>query len=117
MAIRVHEVLMDQFIASWDAPPDELILRSIAIKKGASCMAIMGSIERHDVRYMVGIIQAPLARVQQRFAVSGEKQREFTPFTYAAATWQHRRHIIAKLEVTDKGPNPRFLVTNLEGNP
>ena len=82
--------------------------------------------ERHDVSYIVGMaknpvldrhIQAPLTRVQQQFAVSGEKQREFTQFTYAAGTWKQHRTIIAKLEVTDKGPNPRFIVTNLEGHP
>ena len=31
--------------------------------------------------------------------------------------WDSKRHIIAKIEHTDKGSNPRYVVTNLEGKP
>lgn len=37
-------------------------------------------------------------------------------FYYSARTWKKERHVIAKLEVTDKGPNPRFILTNLPGD-
>lgn len=195
VAIRIHEVLVEQFIASFAAPPDELILdfdatddpihghqegrffhgyydqycflpwyvfcgdqllvsylRPSKIDGAKHAWAILALLvkrlrqawpavrilfrgdsgfcrhhmlswcERHHVSYIVGIaknprlerhIQAPMALVQQRFALRGEKQREFISFTYAAGTWKQRRTIIAKLEVTDKGPNPRFIVTNL----
>ena len=159
VAIRIQEVLVDQFIASWDTPPEELILdfdatddpihghqegrffhgyynqycflplyvfcgdqllvsylRPSKIDGAQHAWAILALLvkrlrqawptvrivfrgdsgfcrhhmlswcERHDVSYIVGIaknpvldrhIQAPLARVQQQFTVSGEKQREF----------------------------------------
>ena len=47
----------------------------------------------------------------------GEKVRRFTRFLYAAGTWDRERRIIAKIEHGPKGANPRFVVTNLEGEP
>ena len=35
---------------------------------------------------------------------------------YSAKSWGRRRAVIAKLEVTTQGRNPRFIVTNLNGN-
>ncbi|OZG69969.1 hypothetical protein BTA51_28445 [Hahella sp. CCB-MM4] len=32
---------------------------------------------------------------------------------YGAKSWSKARAILAKLEVTDKGPNPRFVVSSL----
>lgn len=37
-------------------------------------------------------------------------------FRYGAKSWNKQRQVIAKLEVTDKGPNPRFIITNLPGD-
>jgi hypothetical protein len=45
---------------------------------------------------------------------TGEKVREFGEFEYAAETWPHKRRVIAKAEIVDKGENPRFVVTNIE---
>jgi hypothetical protein len=47
----------------------------------------------------------------------GEKVRSFTHFRYAAKSWDRERRVVAKIEHTDKGANPRFIVTNLEGDP
>jgi hypothetical protein len=81
--------------------------------------------ERHGISYIVGLarnkrlqqlIEEDLAGVEQRFEETGEKQREFRDLRYGAKSWQRRRPVIAKLEVTEKGRNPRFIVTNLNGN-
>ena len=86
---------------------------------------LLGWCERHEVGYIVGIgqnklllrcIREPLRWVQEWAEVSGEKPREFFQFPYAAGTWTTRRKVIAKLEITNKGQNPRFIVTNLEGD-
>jgi len=45
---------------------------------------------------------------------TGEKVRHFGEFHYAADTWPHKRRVIAKAEIVDKGENPRFVVTNIE---
>jgi len=86
---------------------------------------MLGWCERHDVKYIVGIarnkrlenvIEPAMQLVEQLLELTGEKQREFFRFHYAAGTWKQSRQVIAKLEVTDKGRNPRFIITNLEGD-
>jgi len=48
---------------------------------------------------------------------TGEPVRRFHEFEYAAHTWSHPRRVILKAEVTVEGPNPRFIVTNMAGDP
>ncbi len=48
---------------------------------------------------------------------TGRKQRHFGEMRYAAKTWDHERRIIVKAEYLNKGPNTRFVVTNLKGAP
>lgn len=82
--------------------------------------------ERHNVGYIVGIARNPrLQAVLQPFMdqaieaqqASGRSVRWFTEFAYAAGTWNRPRRVIGKAQVTGQGPNPRFVVTNLEGSP
>jgi hypothetical protein len=46
-----------------------------------------------------------------------EKQRLFGEFQYAAKSWNNEKRIIIKAEHTLRGDNPRFIVTNLKGDP
>ena len=82
--------------------------------------------ERHDVGYIVGIAKnqrlnrmAALFHRDARecYNKQGTKVRWFTEFSYAASSWRCKRRIIAKIEHTGQGSNPRYLVTNLKGNP
>ena len=57
-----------------------------------------------------------MPRLKQRFQATGEKQRHFIDLRYSAKSWGRRRAVIAKLEVTTQGRNPRFIVTNLNGD-
>lgn len=81
--------------------------------------------ERHDVGYIVGIaknkrlnrVTAPIRMdAEACFDDLKEKVRWFTEFRYGARSWDHPRRIIAKIEHTAKGSNPRYVVTNLEGD-
>lgn len=81
--------------------------------------------ERHDIGYIVGIaknkrldafIKPHLDKAAESFAESGSKVRWFTELHYAAKSWDHPRRVIAKIEHTDKGSNPRYVVTNLKGD-
>ena len=47
---------------------------------------------------------------------TGEKQRFFSEFQYAARTWYKELRVIVKAEHTDKGANPRYVVTSLKGD-
>ena len=51
------------------------------------------------------------------FRRTGQKVRLFGTFSYAAETWNRPRRVIVKAEHSAQGPNPRFLVTNLPGDP
>jgi hypothetical protein len=82
--------------------------------------------ERHGVGYIVGIAQnkrlnrrtAPIrCDAEACFNELGTKVRWFTDFHYGARSWDHPRRVIAKIEHTAKGANPRYVVTNLEGDP
>ena len=46
-----------------------------------------------------------------------QPQRLFGEFSYAAGGWDRARRVIVKAEHTAKGDNPRFVVSNLPGNP
>ena len=80
--------------------------------------------EDHEVSYIVGLAQnarlldkaSNLMRVaKDRFEEKQEFQRLFHAMNYSAATWDRQRQVIVKAEHSDKGANPRFVVTNLEG--
>ena len=56
-------------------------------------------------------------RAAKGFVRTKQKQRAFGQFEYAAHSWDRARRILVKAEHTDKGSNPRFVVTNLPGKP
>jgi len=56
-------------------------------------------------------------RAQQAHAKTGVCARVYTEFRYRTLdSWSRSRRVIAKAEHLDKGPNPRFVVTNLPGH-
>ena len=80
--------------------------------------------DRNGVRYIVGLARnAVLERevevacevARDGFEKTGAKSRLFHDFAYAARSWQRTRRVIARIEHGPKGRNPRFVVTNLEG--
>jgi hypothetical protein len=87
---------------------------------------IMRFCERHGVGYILGIARNSrltklagwLATASRRqFEQSGRKARLFGETLYAARSWGRKRRVIIKAEHNSLGPNTRFVVTNLEGNP
>jgi hypothetical protein len=82
--------------------------------------------ERNDVFYIVGIAKnnrlIELSRdmiqeAQRIYQRTNEKQRLFGEISYAADTWIRKRRVIVKAEVNSKGQNPRYVVTNIDGDP
>ena len=198
-AVRLHEVLIEQFIASYPRPPKRLVLDFDATddrvhgmqvgrfyhgyyrhycflplyvfcgdqllvsylrpsRKGAArhAWAVLARLvkrlrlawpkvkitlrgdsgfcrwrmlrwcEDHGVDYIVGIARndrlAALAaglliEARDAYKQSGDKQRLFDAFPYAAGTWDRPRRVLVKAEHTAKGSNPRYVVTNLKGSP
>jgi hypothetical protein len=80
--------------------------------------------ERMGVGYIVGLaknerLQALSAKLQKRaerkYRRSGCKVRLFSAFQYKAKSWDKKRRVIVKAEHNERGANPRYVVTNLEG--
>jgi len=80
--------------------------------------------ERNGVRYIVGLarnavlereVQVACEVARDGFEKTGVKNRLFHEFQYAARSWRRTRRVIARIEHGPKGRNPRFIVTNLEG--
>ena len=75
------------------------------------------------VDYLLGlkrnpVLQRRLKGSMERLAEQGLKReglRNFTEFSYAAGSWSRARRVIGKAEDTLGKPNPRFLVTSIEG--
>ncbi|MEX1196231.1 MAG: IS1380 family transposase [Pseudohongiellaceae bacterium] len=81
--------------------------------------------EKNKVDYVVGLaknarllalLQEPMKQAAAAFAETKEKQRHFVRLDYAAQSWDRPRTVIAKAEHTEKGANPRFILTTLEGD-
>ena len=81
--------------------------------------------DHHEVGYIIGLaknkrLNRLTASLQDEaaacFAATGHKVRWFTDFQYAARSWDGARCVIAKIEHSQHGVNPRYVVTNLEGD-
>lgn len=79
----------------------------------------------NGVDYVVGLAKnkrvCALAELHGEAAESlweetGGAARAFGWVTYAAGSWSRERQVISKAEHSDKGANPRFVVTSLEGD-
>ena len=82
--------------------------------------------EKHGVFYLVGLAKNSrlkemakpfVDQAEAQFKATDTKQRLFTDIDYAAYTWDQQRRVIVKAEHLEQGPNLRFVVTNLDGQP
>lgn len=87
--------------------------------------AIMTRCNANQVKYVIGLSRNEClikhTRTKQHearclYEQTGNAARVFTRFKYRTwNSWTHARPVIAKAEHLCKGPNTRFLVTNLSG--
>jgi hypothetical protein len=119
-AWAILKLLVTRLRQAW--PAVKIILRA---DSGFCRWRMMRWCERHQVGYIIGLARnrrlealnsALMSQAEHGFAATAEKQRLFAWLDYAAGTWDKERRVIAKAEFTDKGKNPRFVVTNLEGD-
>ena len=82
--------------------------------------------ELGDVDYVLGLaknarvlkLAEPLrSAADVQFADTSRFVRRFAWLSYAAKTWPLQRHVVAKVEHSRRGENPRFVVTTLHGFP
>jgi len=81
---------------------------------------------QENVFYVVGIAknkrilekaEPMMTQAAMQYDHTQEKQRVFGEIIYGAETWKCERRVIVKAEHLEKGPNPRFVVTNLPNDP
>jgi hypothetical protein len=81
--------------------------------------------ERNDVTYIFGLGSNKLLAEQafakldeccvRRALAQAEKVRDLAVTRYAAKSWSRARWVVARVEVTRKGANVRYIVTNIKG--
>jgi hypothetical protein len=113
----ILKLLADRLRQAW--PGVRIIFRG---DSGFCRWKLMRWCDRHEVGYIIGLarnkvlerIAEPfMLQARQQYEQTGQKQRIFTTFDYAAGSWDRPRRVIHKAEHNSQGGNPRFVVTSL----
>jgi hypothetical protein len=117
----VLKLLVRRLRAAW--PGVKLTIRG----DGGFCRwRTMRWCDSDGIGYVLGLARNPalqrqardrIERAERQFRRTGQPQRLFGSFAYAAGTWDRPRRVIVKAEHTARGPNPRFVVANVPGDP
>lgn len=102
-------------------PTARIIVRA---DSGFARESIFSWCEEHEVYYVIGLAKNPVLlrrldpvmfRAKADACVRGGYCTHFSQFEYRTAkSWSRSRRVIGKAQVTPKGENPRFVVTNLK---
>jgi hypothetical protein len=120
-AAGITKLLVNKIRSRW--PDTRIILRG---DSGYAIERLMRWCDKHDVGYVFGLqknsvlvrqIACEMTRARIKQSHLGGKQACFKWFRYRTTeSWDRHRWIVGKAEYSGKGPNPRFVVTNLPGN-
>ncbi len=117
----ILKLLVKRLRQSW--PQVRIVFRG---DSGFCRQRIINYCERAGVNYIIGLARNPRLQsiteflelaMRQEFVATGCKQREVGEFVYAAQSWSKERRVITRLEYGEQGNNPRYVVTNLTGQP
>ena len=120
-ARAVLKLLIDKLRSVWPA-----VRITIRGDSGFCRLKLMRWCDSRGIGYVLGLAKNPVlqraaldwtARAERQFQTTGQPQRVFGSISYAAATWDRRRRVIVKAEHNAQGPNPRFVVVNVPGDP
>ena len=124
-AAAILKCLIARLRRAW--PDVRITLRG---DSGFARWRLMRWCDHNDIRYVFGLARNPvleraaaeyLGHARTAHDLDGRTHRVFAAVSYAAASWDRSRRVIIKAEHlrgSDGGrPNPRFLVTNLAGDP
>lgn len=114
----ITKLLVQKIRSKW--PDVKIIIRG---DSGFAIERLMRWCDKHDVGYIFGLqknnvlirnIACEMTRARILQSHLGNKQAVFKWFRYRTQkTWDRHRWVIGKAEYGGKGPNPRFVVTNL----
>jgi hypothetical protein len=120
-AAAILKLLVRRLRQAW--PEVRIIFRG---DSGFCRQLLINWCERAGVHYIIGLARNPKLEAMVEYAQlalheqyerMGTKQRLVDEFSYAAKSWARERRVITRLEWGDQGHNPRFVVTNLAGDP
>lgn len=117
-ATEVVAFLVERIRQRW--PHVRIIVRG---DSGFARDDLMTWCEEHGVYYVLGLAKntrllkklgPEMVQAQHEHERTGQAERFFAQFSYRTRTsWSCARRVIGKAEHLKKGPNPRFVVTNL----
>lgn len=117
-ARAVTKLLVQKIRSRW--PDVKIILRG---DSGFAIERLMRWCDKNDVGYVFGLqrnsvlegkIACEMTRARIQQACLGGEQACFKWFRYRTTkTWDRHRWVLGKAQYTEKGSNPRFVVTNL----
>lgn len=117
----ILKLLVQRFRQAW--PKVRIVFRG---DSGFCRWKLLRWCDRNQVKYIVGLARNSILETKAKpwmdtakaqYEQTRQKQRIFGELEYGAATWDRPRRVIVKAEHLDKGANPRFVVTNLPGDP
>jgi hypothetical protein len=120
-ARAVLKLLVGRLRAAW--PGVKITIRA---DSGFCRWRLMRRCDHNGIGYVLGLARNPALerlardwteRAERQFRRTGQPQRLFGSFAYAASTWDRSRRVIVKAEHNACGANPRFLVANVPGEP
>jgi len=117
----ILKLLVTRLRQAW--PKVRLVLRA---DSGFARFKLLRWCEKNRLFYVVGRarnkvlerLAAPfMESAERQYAQTQQKVRNFHQVRYAARTWDRRRRVIVKAERLPRGPNVRFVLTNLDAPP
>ena len=87
-----------------------------------SSAAVYDYCDAHDIKYVLGFksyqpllekAAGLMAKARELYELRTKPMKLFGEFSYQAGSWSAPKRIICKAEYNDKGPNTRFIITNL----
>ena len=117
----VLKLLVEKLRAAW--PEVKITIRA---DSGFCRWKLMRWCDSHGIGYVLGLARNSklealaldwTARAQRQFERTQAPQRIFGSVSYAAKSWDRSRRVIVKAEHNAGGANPRFVVTNVPGDP
>jgi DDE family transposase len=120
-ARSVLKLLVRRLRAAW--PEAKITIRA---DSGFCRWRLMRWCDSHGIGYVLGLAKNPvleraardeIERAERQFHKTGQPQRVFGSFAYAAHSWDRTRRVIVKAEHTAQGKNPRFVVANVPCDP
>jgi Transposase DDE domain group 1 len=117
----VLKLLVGKLRAAW--PEVKITIRG---DSGFCRWRLMRWCDSHGIGYVIGLAKNKvleraardeIERAERQFRRTGQPQRVFGSFSYAAGSWERSRRVIIKAEHNAQGANPRFVVVNVPGDP